>query len=79
MAGIPSRDEFDSLDEVIVEVRGVADNFGRSRFTAFWPTDQEWVPGGVRAQEFFADVDVFTDRALERGETVHVRVTQEVA
>ena len=72
MAGIPSRDEFDSLDEVIVEVRGVADNFGRSRFTAFWPTDQEWVPGGVRAQEFFADLAAFTARAVDRGQEVRI-------
>lgn len=68
---VPNRDEFSTATEFIVHVGGSApDLFGRTQFAAFWPTDQEWVPGGVRGQVFFASLEEFVARQRDQGYTV---------
>jgi len=69
---MPTRDDFTSPNEVIVHVTGPVDSFGRRSFTAYWPTDQEWVPGGVRSQLFFASLADFTARAVNRDQEVRI-------
>ncbi|RKR92646.1 hypothetical protein BDK92_7088 [Micromonospora pisi] len=63
-AGIPSREDFTFPTEVIVHVdlSRPADDHNRRQFDAFWPTDQEWVPDGVRGQVFRSDLDKFIER-----------------
>lgn len=70
----PDRSEFTGPSEVIVRIdpSSQPDSFGRIQFTAFWLTDQEWVPGGVRGQVFRAALDEFTAAAKRRNETVRV-------
>lgn len=74
----PARDEFTSMNELIVHVDQDAtpDGFNRVQFFAYWPTDQEWVLNGVRAQIFFADLDAFVERAKERGDNVRLIRTE---
>lgn len=70
----PSRDDFTSPDEVIVHVAADAkpDDFNRVQFTAFWLTNQEWVPGGVRGQVFTTDLDRFSVAKAEQQSTVRI-------
>lgn len=58
------RDDFTSPDETIVHHAPdmKPDDFGRFQFTAFWLTDQEWVPGGVRGQVFNTNLQDFIAR-----------------
>lgn len=77
----PTRDEFTSANELIVHVDAAAvpDGFNRVQFFAFWPTDQEWVPGGVRAQVFHTDLDEFVERTKRDGKTVRIiKTTKEI-
>jgi hypothetical protein len=61
---IPVPGDFTSPDETIVHHRAdvVPDDLGRFQFVAFWLTDQEWVPNGVRGKVFNTSLDVFTAR-----------------
>lgn len=73
-APTPGRAEFPADDHCIVHLAADAkpDLFSRVQFTAFWPTDQEWVPGGVRAQVWRADVDEWVARQETSGWKVTV-------
>lgn len=78
-AATPTRDQFTSPDQFIVHVDRAAtpDGFNRVQFFAYWPTDQECVPGGVRAQVFHADLDDFVRRARASGQAVRIIRTEE--
>ena len=71
---MPRREEFTDPSEVIVYVPSgqQPDSLNRTRFIAFWITDQDWVPTGVRGQVFFADLNEVIADVKRRGE--HVRV-----
>jgi hypothetical protein len=71
---IPSRDQFTTDREVHFHIPANSrpDNFGRLQFTAFWPTDQPWVPGGVRGQVFHTNPGEAAARWQADGFTVHV-------
>jgi hypothetical protein len=62
---MPTRADFTSPDETIVhhhaDVR--PDDLGRFQFVAYWLTDQEWVPDGIRAQVFNTNLDEFIARS----------------
>lgn len=62
---VPSREDFTHPDETIVhpDPASKPDERGRTRFTAFWITNQEWVPNGIRAQIFYTNLDDFVTRA----------------
>lgn len=70
----PIRGDFTSPKEVIVhaDLTQRPDGHNRVRFTAFWLTDQEWVPDGVRGQVFHSDLDRFVADDAQRGRTVRV-------
>ena len=70
----PARADFTSDRHDIVHVAADArpDFLNRVQFFAFWRTDQEWVPGGVRGQVFHTDLDAWVKRNEERGRTVTV-------
>jgi hypothetical protein len=70
---IPSPHDFTSTDEVIVHHQdAVPDELGRLRFVAYWLTDQEWVPNGVRGQVFNTSLADFIARDEKDGKTVRV-------
>jgi hypothetical protein len=51
--GIPLASEFGgNWSLTFVEILTAPDGQHRQMFRAYWLTDQEWVPGGVRAQVF---------------------------
>lgn len=60
----PAHADFTTPDETIVHHAADAkpDDYGRFQFTAFWLTDQEWVPGGVRGQVFHTSLEAFIAR-----------------
>lgn len=74
MSGMPTRDEFTAPNEVIVHQTSDAtpDEFGRTRFVAYWPTNQKWVPSGVRGQVFFTDLSRFVAEQEAEGRKVRV-------
>ena len=71
---IPTREDFTSPNEVIVHHNADVkpDDYGRFQFTAFWLTDQEWVPGGVRGQVFHTSLAEFIARDEKAGRKVRV-------
>ncbi|WP_213455282.1 hypothetical protein [Rhizomonospora bruguierae] len=71
---MPTRGDFAAPNELIVHVPADAepDFLGRLQFTAFWLTDQQWVPGGVQGQVFRTNLVHFTGRAVTDGHTVRV-------
>lgn len=78
----PHRRVFDGLPDgaFIIDPQELAgdgyevrtDALGRAHFTAFWRTDQEWVPGGVRGQCFHANLDDWIERHRQLGRPVYV-------
>lgn len=62
---MPTRTDFKAPNETIVHHRADVkpDDYGRFQFTAFWLTDQEWVPDGIRGQVFYTNLAKFIARS----------------
>jgi hypothetical protein len=70
----PSPSDFASSSEVLIHhyEDAVPDSLGRLQFVAYWLTDQEWVPNGVRAQVFNTNLAAFIDDEEIKGNQVRV-------
>jgi hypothetical protein len=70
----PRREAFPTAETIFVETQTIngreLDDLGQARFTAFWLTDQGWVPGGVRGQCFHTDLAAWITRTERQGGTV---------
>ncbi len=82
-AWVPPRESFPTDLTVLIQAgemidlldlgyphRPKTDDLGRCQFTAFWPTDQGWVPGGVRAQVFHTNLEDWRERHERQGLTL---------
>lgn len=57
-----TRDDFQTPDEMLIEILDGADKFGQSYFVAHWLDDNEWRGGsGVTGQVFVTDLDRFIE------------------
>lgn len=66
----PTRDVFTDDREILVDLGSGPDTLGRFQFTAYWLTDQGWVPGGVRGQVFHTVLTAWVARNVAAGCTV---------
>lgn len=57
-----TRADFESPDEMLIEVLGDPDKFGQAYFVAHWLDDNEWRGGsGVTGQVFVTNLDRFIE------------------